>query len=169
MREAFGFDRLIAPVRIEDFLESYYEQRHLVVKREMPLYYAPILDLETVLHFVETHPMMAGDVTLVKFDHVQERGDYIGADNRADPRRVLRMFDEGWTITLDNMERFIPALGALCRVAEQKFSARFRTNLYLTPPKAQGFGHIGIRTMCSCCKCMDRRRGRCTTPKFRCR
>jgi ribosomal protein L16 Arg81 hydroxylase len=139
MREAFGFERLIAPVRMEDFLESYYEQRHLVVKREMPLYYAPLFDLETVLRFVEMHPMMADDVTMVKFGETQLRGDYIGADNRADPRRVLRMFDEGWTMTLDNMERFIPALGALCRMAEHGFSARFQANLYLTPPKAQGF------------------------------
>ncbi len=139
MDDAFGFDRVIAPVRTADFLDSYYEQRHLVVKREMPLYYAPVLDLDTVMRFVETYPMVADDVTMVKFGETQVRGDYIGADNRADPRSVLRMFDEGWTITLDNMERFVPALGALCRTAEHMFSARFQTNLYLTPPAAQGF------------------------------
>jgi hypothetical protein len=33
-----------------------------------------------------------------------------------------------------------PALAALCRALESVFSAHFQTNVYLSPPNAQGFG-----------------------------
>ena len=38
------------------------------------------------------------------------------------------MFADGWTITLDNMERFDPALAGLCRAAEYALPTRFQTN-----------------------------------------
>ena len=139
MGNEFDFDRLIAPVGTRAFFRDYYEQRHLVVKREVPFFYESIIDLETILRFIESHPMTGDDVTMVKLGETQVRADYTGADHRADPRQVLRMYADGWTITLDNMERFVPALAGLCRAAEHAFSARFQTNLYLTPPNAQGF------------------------------
>jgi hypothetical protein len=110
-----------------------------VVPRGNPGYYSDVLDLDTVFRHIETRPPHADGISMVKFGCDQRAADYLGADNRADPRRVLQMFEDGWTIALNNMQRQLPALAGLCQAAEAVFSAPFQTNLYLTPPNAQGF------------------------------
>ena len=39
MRDEFDFERLIAPVGTRAFFRDYYEQRHIVVKREVLSFY----------------------------------------------------------------------------------------------------------------------------------
>jgi lysine-specific demethylase/histidyl-hydroxylase NO66 len=45
----------------------------------------------------------------------------------------------GATIILQQAHQLEPSLGRFCRALEHAFSAHVQTNLYLTPPNAQGF------------------------------
>lgn len=135
----FGFQDMIAPIDSTTFFADYYERRHVVLHRQDSGYYARLLDLDTVWRHIETHPLAADEMNMVKFGCDQVAANYLGTEQRADPRRMLQMFDDGWTIALNKMQNHVPALAALCQAAEALFSSRFQTNLYLTPPNAQGF------------------------------
>lgn len=139
MPRRFGFADIIAPVSEAAFLADSYERAHRVVARADSRYYADLLDLDAVFHHIETMPIGADSITLVKFGCDQQASDYLGPDRIADPRRVLAMFKDGWTISLNRMQNHLPALALLCQAVSAQFSARFQTNLYLTPPGAQGF------------------------------
>ena len=139
MPRRFGFSEIIAPVSEAVFFAESYERGHRVVARGDAGYYAGLLDLDTVMQYIETMPIGADSITMVKFGCDQQSSDYLGPDRIADPRRVLAMFQDGWTISLNRMQNHLPALASLCQAVSAQFSARFQTNLYLTPPGAQGF------------------------------
>jgi hypothetical protein len=52
---------------------------------------------------------------------------------------VLADMRDGGTLVMDALNQREPKLKLLCRLLEQQLSYRFQTNLYLTPPKGQGF------------------------------
>ena len=135
----FSFDRLIAPISRSSFLKDYYEAAPLVVHRADADYYTDVLTLDDVWHYLETQSPGADDIRLVKFDSDQQPTDHLGPNRRVDPVRVAGLFQEGWTIGLNGMQAYMPALAQLCAAAEAAFSAPFQANLYLTPPDAQGF------------------------------
>jgi ribosomal protein L16 Arg81 hydroxylase len=56
-----------------------------------------------------------------------------------DVARLYQEFADGSTIILPQLHARLPQLAALCRNLEHEFSARFQTNIYLTPGGAQGF------------------------------
>lgn len=138
-RPRFGFDRLVAPVTRAAFMASYYELTPLVLHREEPSYYAGLLSLEDMWDHIEMRCPGSGGINLVKLGEAQNPSDWLGPNGRADPVLVMAMFDDGWTVALNKMHDQLPALGDLCAAAEAVFSCPFQTNLYLTPPGAQGF------------------------------
>lgn len=138
-RSRFGFDRLVAPVTPNDFLTTHYEASPLVLHRGDPTYYAELLSLDAVWGHIETRCPRLGSINLVKLGEGPNLPDWLGPNGRADPVRVAAMFNDGWTVALNKMHDHLPALGDLCASAEAEFSCPFQTNLYLTPPDAQGF------------------------------
>ena len=135
----FSFDRLISPIGRSSFLRDHYEKAPLMVHRADPDYYGSVLRLDDFWHFIETRSPGADNIRMVKFGSDEQPTDHLGPNRRVDPVRVAGLFAEGWTIALNNMHEHLPSLGALCTSAEAAFSAPFQTNLYLTPPGAQGF------------------------------
>ncbi|THJ06488.1 cupin [Nocardioides sp.] len=56
-----------------------------------------------------------------------------------DPRRVLRLFDEGATVVFQGLHRYWPPLTQLIAELELELGHPCQANAYLTPPGAQGF------------------------------
>lgn len=52
---------------------------------------------------------------------------------------VSKLFANGVTIVLDQMQRRLLTLATLCRDMENEVGTTFQTNLYLTPPHGGGF------------------------------
>ena len=130
---------LIDPVPTAEFDRDYYERRLLHVRRESPAYYAELLspaDLDTVLG---THSAGHRDVSLVRGDGNVPPGDYTNDAGRVQPLEVARRFDEGATVVFNQLHKRVPALARLCVALGRRFSSRVQTNVYLTPPDAQGF------------------------------
>ena len=65
--------------------------------------------------------------------------EYVDGSGRVDPVRATRLFRQGATIIFTHLHQRIPSLGRLCEGLERAFSSRMQTNIYLTPPSAQGF------------------------------
>ncbi len=60
-------------------------------------------------------------------------------DGRVDLPRLLRRFDAGASLVASQFHETHPPLGRFCRGLEKLFLHGCQTNIYLTPPKAQGF------------------------------
>jgi hypothetical protein len=58
---------------------------------------------------------------------------------RIDLPRAYQLFATGATISLSQVHERMAPLAALCRAVEKTFSCHFQTNVYLSPPNAQGF------------------------------
>ena len=130
---------LIDPLPTAEFERDYYEQRLLHVRREAASYYAELLsaaDLDVVLG---THAASHRDVKLVRGDGDVAPGEYANDAGRVLPLEVARLFDDGATVIFNQLHARVPALARLCVALGRRFSSRVQTNVYLTPPDAQGF------------------------------
>ena len=130
---------LIDPLPIADFEREYYEQRLFHIRREASPYYAELLsvsDLDTVLG---THSASHRDVSLVRGDGDIAAAEYTNDAGRVEPLEVARHFDDGATVIFNQLHKRVPTLARLCVALGRRFSSRVQTNVYLTPPDAQGF------------------------------
>ena len=130
---------LIDPLPTAEFERDYYEQRLLHIRRKTSPYYAELLsvaDLDTVLG---THAAGHRDVKLVGGDGDVPVGEYTNSAGRVRPLEVARRFDDGATIIFNHLHTRVPTLARLCVALGRCFSSRIQTNVYLTPPDAQGF------------------------------
>jgi ribosomal protein L16 Arg81 hydroxylase len=64
---------------------------------------------------------------------------YLAESGLADPGLVARRYQEGATLILPQLHRRERALADLCRSLEVELGHPVQTNIYLTPPTAQGF------------------------------
>ena len=130
---------LLDPLPPAVFERDYYEQRLLHVRREPSPYYAELLsvaDLDTVLG---AHSAGHREIRLIQEDGDIAPRDYTNEAGRVDPLEIARRFDAGATVVFNQLHRRVPALARLCAALGRQFSSRVQTNVYLTPPDAQGF------------------------------
>ena len=102
-------------------------------------YYAEFLsgtDLDTVLG---THSASYPDISLFRGDDDISPGEYTNGAGRILPLDIARQFDDGATVMFRQIQKLVPTLARLCVVPGRRFSSRVQTNVYLTPPDAQGF------------------------------
>lgn len=130
---------LIDPLRTVEFERDYYEQRFVHIRRKASPYYAELLsvaDLDTVLG---THSAKYPDISLVRDDGDVSSSEYTNDAGRIQPLEVARQFDAGATVIFRQLQQRVPTLAHLCVALGRCFSSRVQTNVYLTPPNAQGF------------------------------
>lgn len=68
-----------------------------------------------------------------------EADAYLSDNGLADPGLIARAYQEGATLILPQLHRRERALADLCRALEMELGHPAQTNIYLTPPTAQGF------------------------------
>lgn len=129
---------LLDPIAKSRFFEEYFERQPLVVHRRRPEYFQPLLSLEEVDRALTTLDRRYPDVVLKNAAREIEPEDYTVNGETLDITRVYQLFAEGATISLAFLDTVIPALTRFCRELEREFSCPFQTNIYLTPPLAQG-------------------------------
>jgi len=129
---------LIRPMGREVFFSEYWEKQPLVVKRGQPDYFGSLLSLDEVDRVLTTLDRRYPDVTLKNAARNVTARDYTVRGDGLDVARVYQLFEEGSTITLAFLDNVVPALASFCRSLESEFSFPVQTNVYLTPPRAQG-------------------------------
>ncbi len=130
---------LLDPLPTAEFEREYYEQRLLHVRRKASFYYAELLsvaDLDTVLG---THAAGHRDIKLVRGDGDVAPREYANDAGRVQPLEIARHFGDGATVVFNQLHTRVPMLARLCVALGRRFSSRVQTNVYLTPPDAQGF------------------------------
>ena len=136
---AFSLPWILDPVSREDFFKEYWEARPLVVSRKDPGYFDPLLSLDEIDRIITTLNLSHPDLQLVSSAEEIRSHHYTYRSGMVDVAKLYQYFADGATIILPQLHTRVPALAAFCRALEQEFSARFQTNIYMTPGNAQGF------------------------------
>jgi len=129
---------LIHPIGKKTFFSRHWERQPLLVNRNQPEYFSRLLSLDEVDRVLTTLDRRYPDVTLKNASREITEDDYTVGGDALDIARVYQLFREGSTIALAFLDNVVPALTALARSLESEFSFPFQTNVYLTPPAAQG-------------------------------
>ncbi len=137
--QAFSLPWILDPVSREDFFKAYWEARPLVVSRDAPDYFGPLLSLDEIDRVITTLNLSHPDLQLVSSAEEIRSHHYTYRSGMVDVAKLYQYFADGATIILPQLHTRVPALAAFCRALEQEFSARFQTNIYMTPANAQGF------------------------------
>lgn len=132
-------DYMIGPTGWDEFLEKYYEREHLIVHREDPGRYTPLLSVERIDAFLSAADLRAGMVDLADASRQLGREDYVNDGDLIIRRDVMRQYQMGATVILPQMHHSDPILASFCQAIEERFSCHTQTNIYLTPPDRQGF------------------------------
>jgi len=130
---------LIQPLSTPEFFSSYWEKKPLVLSRQSPDTYRELLSLDDVDRALTEMGSRYPDISLATGEKVTSAAEFTFADGSIDPVAVFKLFSKGTSIVLSNMQRKLPKLTALCRSLTAETSIPFQTNLYLTPPRSQGF------------------------------
>lgn len=130
--ENFRFASLLAPVTEEEFRERYWEQKPLIVHRGDPNYYG---DLYTLQDFDQA---VARSFSYVKTVDVSNRKVTSKKPATVNGQEaVLADMRDGGSLILEQLQRYDPKLGLLCRLLAQELGHSFETNLFLTPPRGK--------------------------------
>jgi ribosomal protein L16 Arg81 hydroxylase len=144
----FGLDWLLRPTDPKVFFTDYWEKRPLTLLRGDEAYCRPVLSLADMDHILASHDLRYPSVQLVKNSapvppphyttEVDVKGVPVGGV--VDLVKMFAEYQQGATIILDHLHRSWAPLACLCASVERVLCHPTQTNVYLTPPGAQGFG-----------------------------
>lgn len=134
----FSLEWLLAPVSKQQFFEQYFEKQTLVVRHKNKDYFRELFSLDEADRVLTTLDRRYPDIVLKNANKEITSEDYTIDGEILDIARVYQLFQEGSTITLAFLDTVVPPLTAFCRNLENEFSCPFQTNIYMTPPGAQG-------------------------------
>lgn len=129
----------IDPIGPQEFLESYYERRPLVVRRGDPAYYAGLLSLKNVDDLLSFSSLSTERVSVVSGGSSTASEAFAFPSGLVDVARLYQRFQEGGTVIINQVEAHHGPLAKLCRSLEAEMSTRLQANCYLTPAGAKGF------------------------------
>jgi len=127
------FNFLIAPSLAPGFFDQYWQESALVIKRDNTEVYRALLeaaDTAAVLSLAGRFPAEAVDV-ISRIQTSETAGEATGV--------LAHLFDQGATIRVKAIERFLEPLAELCRNLEEELASPVRANLYCTPAHSRGF------------------------------
>jgi ribosomal protein L16 Arg81 hydroxylase len=130
--------QLLQPVGLNDFFSRYYEREALVIHREQSGYYNGLLSLHSLDELITGTTLNCDEIVVVDHSRHIEPEDYQRDDETVDVVQVHRLFNEGATVTLRQLQRRVTTLAGLCRGVARQLSCECQTNLYFTPANAQG-------------------------------
>lgn len=133
------FAWLIDPVATKDFERDYYERRPCRIIRTDAGYYGDLLKVRDLDAVLGTHDVAYPDIRLVRGEDPIPRDAYVRPSGRIDVRQVHKLFDDGATLVFGQLQQRVGTLGELCASLGAILGSRLQTNIYLTPPDAQGF------------------------------
>ncbi len=144
----FDLAKLLRPVSPEEFFLDRWEKQPLLISRNDPAYYRDLFtlrDVDDVIVFTRPKFLEPGDF---QADGPPAHRYVRGWLPEEEPfpvafypglAEIHQAYARGQTVIIRAMQHRWPALARLCRRLEGVFTCPLQTNLYLSPPGAQGF------------------------------
>jgi len=130
---------VIDPMTPDEFQSKFYEKTVCLIRRGNPSYFSELLSIDQLDRVLTTGLAKYPEISLVQNEKNIRSQEYVDPDDRVDPIRATRLFRQGATIIFTHLHQRLPSLGRLCEGLGRRFASRMQTNIYLTPPSAQGF------------------------------
>ncbi|MGA3038252.1 MAG: cupin domain-containing protein [Vulcanimicrobiaceae bacterium] len=144
---------LLAPSTPTEFLERYFEKEPLHIGRGDPKYFRDVYDVAEIESSLVVGGSDHDKFVLIKHGVGQVSTDDMVIERRhprarhtgrtpklvLDPRVVVSYFDRGYTLVIKDGSQFSPKLQKFVNRVQQRLGFYIQTNVYFTPPKAQGF------------------------------
>ncbi|WP_236056393.1 cupin domain-containing protein [Mycobacterium sp. SM1] len=131
---------MLHPLTVAAFLDDFWGVTHCHVKRCRAGYFDSLLPgvsaVEDLLGLFRSEPSA---VRLVRGSEKKGSDAYRLGDGTLDLVGVHNDFADGYTIVLDNVERYARAVASLSHSIEVELNFATQVNAYLTPPGSQGF------------------------------
>jgi bifunctional lysine-specific demethylase and histidyl-hydroxylase NO66 len=130
---------LLQPLAVETFLRQIWGATHYHIERGCAGYFDSLFGptaVEELLEFVRPEPSA---VLLVRKKQNKDPNTYRLADGAIDLVRVRNEFADGYTIVLNGLERYVPAIASMSHAIEVELNFQTQVNAYITPPESQGF------------------------------
>lgn len=137
-----NFKELISPVSTGDFFSTYYEKKHLHIKRNSKTFYQDVLtikELDTILFSIgNTFP----DFRVANNDSnddIISKAYTLKDTPIIDPLKFIKAYKEGATLVMSALQIKHFNLRTLTNELSAFFKHKFQTNVYATPQNSQGF------------------------------
>ena len=130
---------LIGSISEREFIESHYEQRALHCGRAEPARFAELLSLDRIDAIIAGSELPSSALSMARGQPPIKRSDYTFKSGNIDRGAMIRQFQRGATIILNQLQRADETMARFCRSLEEVFSCNVQSNVYLTPPGNQGF------------------------------
>lgn len=123
----------------QGFIADAYERTAIVARHDDPDRFRQLLSLAAIDRFVSELDLQRGMLGMTDASRRIEESEFVMDTGAVDRAAVARLYDEGATIILNQLQQSDGALAGLCRSLEMLFNCHVQTNIYLTPPSSQGF------------------------------
>ncbi len=134
-----ALDYLIGSISHDEFFRDYYEQKALLALRDEPERFRDLLSLARIDEIIASVDLQVGSLDMARSEPPIARDDYTFSSGFVDRGAVVYEFQKGATIILPHLHQQDAVLADFCRAMESVFCTHLQTNIYLTPPGAQGF------------------------------
>jgi ribosomal protein L16 Arg81 hydroxylase len=135
---AAGLAGLLAPFKRETFLARHWDRAPLHIEGGGHDF-SGLISTARIDALVAEQVFTGDQLSMARSEPRLSEEAYLTDTGLADPGLVARRYQEGATLILPQLHRRERALADLCRALEAELGHPVQTNIYLTPPTAQGF------------------------------
>lgn len=140
-----NFAQIIHPITVEEFFSDYYEKKPLYIARSNPNYYESFLSMSEIDSYLQLKQTFSPNVKMAFAGKEVSPLLFCDNDNKVAPykansKKMLDLFKQGYTIKYDKLHQTYPPLASKISFLENEIGIHIRTSLYITPEKSQGYG-----------------------------
>jgi hypothetical protein len=96
----------------------------------------------SMLHdHIETGCIPAEEIAVIKAPHPSLSQKAFQANGRTDAAKLLKLYSQGYTIRIGNLQRIMPGIACASRAIQQETGYSNYVHAFLTPPGSQGLRH----------------------------
>lgn len=131
-------ESLLGKVKLDDFLETYWEKKPLLIKREDTSFYGSLFALSTMKTILEKNELdYQADVNVCRYKNGEK--ELLNDEGRITAKDVDKLIDEKQaTFQFHHPQRYVDDLWRLMEKMETYFGSLVGSNVYITPPESQG-------------------------------
>merc|ERR1712137_1752 len=134
---------LLHPIDLEEFYASYWQQKPLHIQRNDSNYWQSTVPTFSTSEFhqaLQSNELYYGKNIDVTNYTEGKRFTFNDDGKRATVEHVKHLFEEkGYTLRILHPQEFSDGLYKICSTLQEWFGCVVGSNIYITPPKAQGF------------------------------
>ncbi|BAZ11066.1 putative cupin 4 family protein [Calothrix sp. NIES-4071] len=156
MDNNYNFTHLIYPYNPTDFFQYNWEKKYIYISRKDDFYYKNVLNEDDIDLFLQDKKRQAENDNFLLVKDGQKLDYNYWAKKRdktnqylIDTNKIFTLLNQGVTLVINSGHKSIPKLINFCNSLEKELRFRVRTNIYITPPTAQGLApHYDEHDVC---------------------